>query len=339
MIPDTKPDMSLADAVTFDDVCAAADRIEGVAKRTPVMTSRTLDERVSASVFLKCENFQRAGAFKFRGAVSAISKLEPGGPGVLTYSSGNHAQAVALASNMLGIRGTIVMPNNAPAVKRRATQGYLDAGGIDGSEVVLYDPETETREEIGTKLAEERGQTIVPPYDHPDVIAGQGTAVKELIDDVGPLDMLLVCCGGGGLLSGSSISANALSPGCKVIGVEPELADDATRSFKTHELHTVRNPPTIADGARTPHLGRYTFPMVLANVHDMVTVSDDELREQMRFCFQRMKIVAEPTGVLGLAALVKFAREGGLDGAERIGVVISGGNVDLSMFSTIVDGD
>lgn len=331
--------MSLANIVSIDDIRAASERIEGVAKRTPVMTSRTLDERVEASVFLKCESFQRAGSFKFRGAVSAISKLEPDGPGVLTYSSGNHAQAVALASMMLGIRATIVMPDNAPSVKRRATQGYLDAGGIEGSEVVLYNPETQTREEIGAKLAEERGQTIVPPYDHPDVIAGQGTAAMELIDEVGQLDMLYVCCGGGGLLSGSAVAAKALSPNCRVFGVEPELADDATRSFQTHELHTVRNPPTIADGARTPHLGRYTFPIVLAHVDDMLTVSDDELRAQMRFCFQRMKIVVEPTGVLGLAGLAKQARDYNLGGAQRIGVVLSGGNVDLSMFSTIVDAD
>ncbi|MFN8096634.1 MAG: threo-3-hydroxy-L-aspartate ammonia-lyase, partial [Vicinamibacteria bacterium] len=272
--------------VTYDDVARAAGRLAGVAHRTPVATSRTLDERTGARLFLKCENLQRAGAFKFRGAYNAIARLGPEerSRGVLTYSSGNHAQAIALASRLLGARATIVMPGNAPAAKRRATEGY-------GARVVEYDPATQKREEVAEGLRAQGDPVLVPPYDHADVIAGQGTAAKELFEDAGAMDLLLVCCGGGGLLSGSALAARALSPGCRVIGVEPAAGDDATRSFRTGVLHTVTNPATIADGARTPSLGSLTFPLVRANVDDMATVSDEDLVRAMRFVWERMKLV------------------------------------------------
>jgi threo-3-hydroxy-L-aspartate ammonia-lyase len=308
--------------VTFDDVEAAAERLRGVAHRTPVATSRTLDERLSARLFLKCENLQRAGAFKFRGAYNATAKLLPAerARGILAYSSGNHAQAIALAARLLGASATIVMPDNAPAAKRRATEGY-------GARVVGYDPANAKREEIAEALRREGDPVLVPPYDHADVIAGQGTAAKELLEEAGGMDLLLVPCGGGGLLSGSALSARALAPRCRVVGVEPELADDATRSFRTGTLQTVTNPPTIADGARTPSLGRLTFPLVRQNVDDMVTVSDDDLVRAMRFAWERLKLVVEPTGVLGLAAALSGKVE--VEG-KRVGVILSGGNVDLA---------
>jgi len=307
--------------VSFEDVKDAARRLKGIAHRTPVATSRTLDDRLSARLFLKCENLQRAGAFKFRGAYNAVSKLLPEerARGVLTYSSGNHAQATALACRLLGARATIVMPENAPAAKRRATEGY-------GARIVAYDPAREKREEVAERLRREGDPVLIPPYDHADVIAGQGTAALELLEETGPLDLLLVCCGGGGLLSGSALAARAQAPGCRVVGVEPELADDATRSFRTGVLQTVSNPQTIADGARTPSLGTLTFPLVRQNVDDMATVSDDDLVRAMRFVWERMKLVVEPTGVLGLAA----ALSGRVDvQGKNVGVILSGGNVDL----------
>ncbi len=308
--------------VSFEDVQQAAQRLKGIAHLTPVATSRTLDDRLSARLFLKCENLQRAGAFKFRGAYNAVSKLSAGerARGVLTYSSGNHAQAIALACRLLGAQATIVMPENAPAAKRRATEGY-------GARIVAYDPAREKREEVAERLRREGDPVLIPPYDHADVIAGQGTAALELFEQAGPLDLLLVPCGGGGLLSGCALAARALAPGCRVVGVEPELADDATRSFRTGVLQTVSNPPTIADGARTPSLGTLTFPLVRQNVDEMATVSDDELVRAMRFVWERMKLVVEPTGVLGLAA----ALSGRLDvRGKRVGVILSGGNVDLA---------
>jgi threonine dehydratase len=308
--------------VTFDDVARAAERLDGVAHRTPVMTSRTLDERLGARLFLKCENLQRVGAFKFRGAYNAVSNLsaEEKARGVLTYSSGNHAQATALATRLLGVSATIVMPQNAPVAKLNATRGY-------GARIVPYDPVKAKREDVAEELRKEGDPVVIPPYDHADVIAGQGTAGKELLEDVEGLDLLLVCCGGGGLLSGCALSARALSPGCRVVGVEPEAADDATRSFRTGTLHTVHNPPTIADGARTPSLGKLTFPLVRANVDDMVTVADDDLVRAMRFVWERMKLVVEPTGVLALAAAMTGKVE--IEG-RRVGVLVSGGNVDLA---------
>jgi threonine dehydratase len=307
--------------VEYGDIEAAAQRLAGQAHRTPVLTSHTVDQRCGAEVFFKCENLQRAGAFKFRGAYNTLAQLPPEvrTRGVVAYSSGNHAQAVALASRILGIRATIIMPDDAPAVKREATQGY-------GAEVITYDKHKQTREAIAQQLAKERGATLVPPFDHPHVVAGQGTAAKELIDEAGALDWLLVPCGGGGLLSGCAVAANHLAPGIKVVGVEPQAGDDATRSFHSKTLQTVHNPETVADGARTHSLGRVTFPLVLKHVHDMVTVGDRELLQTMFFLWERMKIVVEPTGALAATALLgnKIDVRG-----KRVGVILSGGNVDL----------
>ena len=308
--------------VSYADVAAAAQRLVGNAHPTPVLTSRQVDECTGCQVFFKCENFQRIGAFKFRGAFNAISQLtaEQKQRGVLAYSSGNHAQAVALAAKLVESSALIVMPVDAPPVKVAATRGY-------GAEVVLYDKHTTVREELAAQIAHDRGLTVIPPYDHPHVVAGQGTAAKELIQDAGPLDYLFVCVGGGGLISGCAVAANALSPGCKVIGVEPEAGDDATRSFKTKTLQTCYNPDTIADGARTHSLGKVTFPLVLQYVHDMVTVTDAQLLEAMLYLWERMKIVVEPTGALGVAAL--FQRKVDILPGSRVGVIISGGNVDI----------
>ena len=307
---------------TFADIQDAARQIAGVAHRTPVVTSRTMNDRTGARVHFKCENLQRAGAFKIRGAYNAMSRLtaDERRRGVLTYSSGNHAQAVALAGRVLGIPRVIVMPADAPAVKRVATEEY-------GGEVILYDPERANREAIGRRIALERGLTIIPPYDHADVIAGQGTAAVELFDESGPLDFLFVPCGGGGLLSGSGITARALSPGCLVVGVEPAAGDDATRSFRTRQLQTVDNPQTVADGARTPSLGSLTFPLVLEYVGEMTTIDDATLLQTMFLLWERLKLVVEPTGALGAAA----ALHGALPVAgTRVGVILTGGNVDLS---------
>ncbi|HMB94324.1 MAG TPA: threo-3-hydroxy-L-aspartate ammonia-lyase [Rhodothermales bacterium] len=317
------PDPStVALPVTYPDIEAAATRLDGIANRTPVITSRTMNARTGTSVYFKCENFQRAGAFKFRGAYNALAQLSPKQRrrGVLTYSSGNHAQAVALAGRLLKIPTTIVMPDDAPAVKLAATRGY-------GAEVVLYNRAEITREELGRQIAEERGLPLIPPYDHPDVVAGQGTAAKELIEAVPDLDWLLVCCGGGGLLSGCAITAKALAPGCRVIGVEPALADDATRSFQTGKLQTVHNPDTIADGARTPSLGQITFPLVMHHVDDMVTVSESAILRAMHFLWERMKLVVEPTGALAAAALLDGVVKASQD--SKVGLLISGGNVDV----------
>ncbi|HVC11456.1 MAG TPA: threo-3-hydroxy-L-aspartate ammonia-lyase, partial [Burkholderiales bacterium] len=286
-------------AVSYDDVEAAHARIRGVARRTPALTSSTVDALTGARVFFKCENLQRMGAFKFRGAYNALAQLsgEDRQRGVIAYSSGNHAQAVALAGRLLGIAAAIVMPADAPRVKLDATRGY-------GAEVITYDPKAESRETLARRIGAERGLTVIPPYDDPRVIAGQGTAAKELIEDVGPLDMLLVPCGGAGLLAGCAIAARRLAPDCRVIGVEPAAGDDATRSFRTRTLQTVHNPDTIADGARTPSLGKVTFPLVLHYVDDMTTVTDPELLESMFFLWERMKLVIEPTGALGACALL-----------------------------------
>ena len=307
--------------VSYPDVAAAAERLAGVAHRTPALTSRTVDQRTGAKVYFKCENFQRMGAFKFRGAYNALSNLNgvQRRRGVVAYSSGNHAQAVALAGKLLGVRAVIVMPDDAPAVKLEATRGY-------GAEIVIYNRETGDREQLARELAEKRGLTVIPPFDHPQVIAGQGTAAKELIEDVGPLDYLLVPCGGGGLLSGCAIAANHLSPGVRMIGVEPAAGDDVTRSFQTRTLQSVHNPDTIADGARTHSAGKVTFPLILHHVHDMRTVTDEELLRSMFYLWERMKIVVEPTGALAAAALLegKISARG-----QRVGVIVSGGNVDL----------
>jgi len=311
--------------VGYAEVAAAAARGAGIVHRTPVLTSRTVNRRVGAEVFFKCESFQRTGAFKFRGAYNALSRLAEAGErrGVLAVSSGNHAQAIALAARLLGMRAVAVMPDNAPAVKLAATRDY-------GAEIVTYDTNLTTREALGERIARERGLVVVPPFDHPDVIAGQGTAAMELFEDAGPLDALFVPCGGGGLISGCAIAAAKLAPECRVIGIEPAAGDDATRSFRTRTLQTCHNPDTIADGARTHSLGKNTFPLVLRYVQDMATVTDAELLRAMFFLWERMKIVVEPTGALGAAGLF----EGRADVRDRrVGVIVSGGNVDLSLVS------
>jgi threonine dehydratase len=316
----TDPSVELP--VSYADVLRAHERLRGVAHRTPIARAKTLDRVSGCQVFLKCENLQRTGAFKFRGAFNAVrghASRRPG-VGVLAASSGNHGQAVALAGQLLGVHVTVVMPEDAPRVKLEATRAY-------GAEIVLYDRARETREAVAARVAEERSLDIVHAYDDPAVIAGQGTAVKELIEDAGELDVLLVCVGGGGLLSGSALAARALSPACRVIGVEPELADDAARTFRTGRLQTVHNPPTIADGARTPSLGKLTMPLVLALADDVVTVSERAIVEAMRFCWERLKLVVEPTGALALAALLDRVVEP--EARARVGVTLSGGNVDL----------
>lgn len=305
---------------TYDDVVAASTRIAGIAHRTPALTSRTADERAGGTVFFKAENLQRAGAFKFRGAYNAIAMLPDDAKrrGVVTFSSGNHAQAIAYSGRLQGVPTVIIMPHDAPAIKAAATRGY-------GGEIVFYDRKTEDREAIGRTLAAERGLTLIPPYDHDDVIAGQGTVAKELFEEVGPLDLLLVCLGGGGLLSGCALAAKALSPNCRVIGVEPEAGNDGQQSFRSGSIVRIPVPSTIADGAQTTHLGERTFPLIRSLVHDVVTVPDAMLVEAMRFFAERLKIVVEPTGCLAAAA----ALNGIVPCAgQRVGVVISGGNVD-----------
>jgi len=312
--------------VLFENIKSAAEILKGVANVTPVMSSRTLNRITWAKIFLKCENFQRIGAFKFRGAYYAISRLaeEQKSKGVITYSSGNHAQAVALAGNLLNTKTTIVMPENAPVVKKEATIGL-------GANVVEYNPQREKREEVAKKIQEQEGSTLIPPFDHEDVIAGQGTAAFEFLKEVNRLDYLLVPCGGGGLLSGSAIAVKSLMPGCKVIGIEPELADDATRSFNTKVLHTVNNPQTIADGTRTSSLGKITFPLILEYVDDMRTVSENAIIDALKFLFFRMKLVVEPSGALGIAALLS----GAVKAQGRVGVIISGGNIDPQTMNLI----
>ena len=313
----------------LDRVTDAAERLAGAAHITPVMTSRTLNASLGAELFLKCENFQRIGAFKFRGAYNAMSRLsaQERARGVLTFSSGNHAQAVALTGRLLGIATTVVMPQDAPAIKRAATEAY-------GAKVILYDPRERSREEIARALQQQQGFTLIPPYDHIDVVAGQGTAALELCRQAGGIDQLLVPCGGGGLLSGCAIAARGLNPNCTVIGVEPEVADDATRSFYSRTLQTVKNPPTIADGTRTPCLGKVTFPLVLAHVQEMQTVSEEAIMEAVRLLFFRQKLVVEPSGALGLAALLS----GRVKARGRVGIILSGGNIDGPTMTRILAG-
>jgi threonine dehydratase len=306
---------------TYADVVDAARRIEGHAHHTPAMRSRTINERLGAELFFKCENLQRMGAFKFRGAFNALSRFTEAqrAAGVIAFSSGNHAQAVALSARLLGIPAVIVMPIDAPQAKIAATRGY-------GGEVITFDRFTQDREQLTQGIAAERGMTIVPPFNHPDVIAGQGTAAKELFEDVGALD-------GGGLLSGCALAARALSPECKVIGVEPEAGNDAQQSFRSGAIVKIPVPHTIADGAQTQALSPLTFGIIQRDVHDMLTVSDAQLVEGMRFFAERMKLIVEPTGALGLAG----AWHGGLPiQGKRVGVIVSGGNVDLARFAELV---
>ncbi|BEP69915.1 MULTISPECIES: threo-3-hydroxy-L-aspartate ammonia-lyase [unclassified Variovorax] len=313
---------------TYDDVIAAAARLEGHAHRTPVLQSTTANERWGAQFFFKCENFQRMGAFKFRGAFNALSKFDAAQRqgGVIAFSSGNHAQAIALSARLLSMPAVIVMPKDAPAAKVAATKGY-------GAEVVMYDRFTEDREALTKRLAQERGMTMIPPYDHPDVLTGQGTAVKELIEETGPLDHLFVCLGGGGLLSGSALSARALSPACKVYGVEPEAGNDGQQSLRAGKIVHIETPKTIADGAQTQHLGEYTFGIIQRDVDDIFTVTDEQLVEAMRFFAERMKMVVEPTGCLAFAGAIAAAKT--IEG-QRVGIVISGGNVDLSRYASLI---
>jgi threonine dehydratase len=308
-------------SISYTQIQAAAKNLEQEAHCTPVLTSRTVNQLSQSQVFFKCENFQRTGSFKFRGAYNALSQLSnlQKQQGVIAYSSGNHAQGVALASQLLGISATIVMPQNAAVIKQTATREY-------GAKVILYDPQAMSREEIAQNLAQENHLTTIPPYDHYDIIAGQGTVAKELIEQTGSLDLLLVPCGGGGLLSGCAVTTKTLLPKCCVIGVEPEQANDATLSFYSSSLHKIQNPDTIADGARTPSLGQLTFPLVLRYVDDMITVSEEAITRAMKFLWERLKIVVEPTGALTIAALL----EGVIPvQGKRVGVILSGGNVDF----------
>ncbi len=313
---------------TYADVVDAAERLRGNAHRTPVLTSRTANERSGAELFFKCENFQRMGAFKFRGAFNSIAQFseEQRRAGVLTYSSGNHAQAIALSARLLGVKSAIIMPHDAPASKVAATRGY-------GGEVITYNRYTESREELGRRLAQERGMTLIPPYDHPHVIAGQGTAAKELIEEVGRLDVLLVCLGGGGLLAGCALSARALNPRCVVIGVEPEAGNDGQQSFRKGEIVRIEVPDTIADGAMTTYLGAHNFAIIQKKVDDIVTVSDGQLVETMKFFAERMKMLVEPTGCLAAAAAMSGAVS---VSGKKVGILISGGNVDLGAFARLV---
>jgi len=320
--------MSAVPLPTYDDVVAAAARLAGHAHRTHVLRSRTADALLGAEVVFKCESFQRTGSFKFRGAFSALSRFTEAQrrAGVIAFSSGNHAQAIALSAQLLGMPATIVMPGDSPAIKLAATRGY-------GADVVLYDRFTEDREAIGRRLAAERGQTLIPPFDHADVIAGQGTATKELIEEAGPLDYLFVCMGGGGLVSGAALAARALAPGCKVYGVEPAAGNDGQQSFRTGSIVHIETPQTIADGAQTQHLGALTFAIIRRELADVITATDAQLVEAMRFFAERMKLVIEPTGCLGFAG----ARHAGLPiQGKRVGIVVSGGNVDLARYADLL---
>jgi threonine dehydratase len=313
---------------TFADVVAAAERIAGVAHATPVQTSRTINAALGAEVFFKCENLQRMGAFKFRGGYNSLARFTPEQrkAGVVAFSSGNHAQAIALSAKLLGMPATIVMPHDAPAAKIAATKGY-------GAQVVIYDRYKEDREQIGRDLAAKHGLTLIPPYDHADVIAGQGTAAKELLEEVGPLDYVFAPLGGGGLLAGTALSTRALSPNATIYGVEPEAGNDGQQSFRSGSIVHIETPKTIADGAQTQHLGNLTFPIIKRDVNDILTASDDQLRAEMRFFAERMKMVVEPTGCLGLAAA--RAMKDQLRG-KRVGIIISGGNVDIPRYAELL---
>ncbi len=329
-------------AIGFDDIRAAAGRLAGVAHRTPVLQSRTLDALTGAQVFLKCENLQRMGAFKFRGAYNALARFsaEQRRAGVIAFSSGNHAQAVALSARLLGMPAVIVMPQDSPAAKLAATRGYLQPvpgqTGQPVGEVVLYDRYTEDREAIGRRIAAERGMTLIPPYDHPDVMAGQGTAALELIEQTaafGPLDLLLVCVGGGGLIAGCAVAARHLNPAVRVIGVEPEAGNDVQQSLAQGRIVHIDTPRTIADGAQTQHCGTLTFPVIQQAVAGIVTVSDAQLVQAMRFAAERLKQVIEPTGGLGLAALLSGVVPAR---GQRVGVLVSGGNVDIARYAALL---
>jgi len=326
------------DLPTFDDVVEASNILEGIAHNTPVMTSRTLNDQLNCQAFFKCENFQRMGAFKFRGGYNALSHLteEQRTCGVLTFSSGNHAQAIALSAQLLGCQATIIMPLDAPKLKVAATQGY-------GGNVVFYDRYKENRDDIARQIQQESGAVFVPPYDDKYVIAGQGTSAKELLESLvtdhniqDGLDYLFVCLGGGGLISGCALAADALSPNCKVIGVEPEAGNDAQQSLAKGEIVTIATPPTIADGAQTQYIGKLTFEIIKSKVHSIITVTDQELIDDMKFFGERMKMTVEPTGCLSIAGLRKMVRQGEIPAGSRCGVIISGGNVDLTRYCELI---
>ena len=316
---------------TYADVADAAHRLHGMAHRTPVLRSSTADGILGAHLFFKCENLQRTGSFKFRGAFNTLAQLsdEQRERGVLAFSAGNHAQAVALSARLLDMPAVIVMPEDAPATKMAATREY-------GAQVVTYNRYTENREAISQQIALERGLTLVPPFDHPHVIAGQGTAARELFEDVPDLDRLFVCVGGGGLLAGSLLAARELAPRCRVVGVEPELGNDGQQSLRTGHIVRIATPHTIADGAQTQALGELTFPIIREHAEDILTVSDEQLMQALRFFAERMKLVVEPTGALAFAGALAYAEAdagGKLLHGERVGILISGGNVDLSRYA------
>jgi threonine dehydratase len=309
----------------YKNILHAHTTLQGIANHTPILTSRTLDKITCASVFLKCENFQRVGAFKFRGAYNAISRLSntQKKAGILTYSSGNHAQAVALVGKLLSINTTIVMPSNAPPIKKQATMEY-------GAKIITYNPKTEVREQKAAQIQQEQNLSLIPPFDHYDVIAGQGTAALETLHELKTIDCLLVPCGGGGLLSGSAIASKHLAPNCRVIGIEPEVANDAQLSFIYRKRHTIPNPPTIADGTRAS-IGKLTFPLILKYVDNIITVTEQEILNALKFILERLKIVVEPSGALGVAALLSHK----IPAHQKIAVIISGGNIDLNLIKEL----
>jgi len=319
--------------VNLQQIHQAKLRLKGVANKTPIMTSSTLNKVLGASIYFKCENFQKIGAFKFRGAYNAICRLSDiqKRNGIIAYSSGNHAQAVALVGKMLKVSTTIVMPNNVPRIKQQATEDY-------GAKVVIFDPEKTTREAVAQQENKDDLLSLIKPFDNEHVIAGQGTAAMEFMDELSEceattkLDLMLAPCGGGGLLSGTAIATKGLLPDCQVIGIEPKLADDATKSFYTGKLHSNPNPPTIADGTRTTCMGEITFPLVREFVDEMKTVSEDDIKEAVRFFYYRMKLVVEPSGALGLAALLS----GSVKATGNVGVIVSGGNIDGAVMSDIL---
>ncbi|WP_340615302.1 threo-3-hydroxy-L-aspartate ammonia-lyase [Xenorhabdus thailandensis] len=312
----------------YNHIHAAHSRIKSYINKTSVLTSTTVNELFNAQVYFKCENYQKMGAFKFRGAMNALSQFsdEQKNAGVIAFSSGNHAQAIALAAKLLNISATIVMPHDAPQAKITATKGY-------GGKIVFYDRYTEDREEIGRQLAEKHGMTLIPPFDHPHIIAGQGTAAKELFEEVGELDALFIPLGGGGLLSGSALAAAHLSPTCQVFGVEPATGNDGQQSFKKGEIVHIDTPKTIADGAQTQHLGQHTFAIIRHLVKDILTASDDQLIDAMYFLAERMKTIVEPTGCLGFAAANAMREQ--LQG-QRIGIILSGGNIDIKQYAHLL---
>lgn len=323
--------MSDTDAVSYPDVEAAAARIAPAVHRTPVVTSRRIDEQAGAQIFLKCENLQKSGSFKIRGAYNALLQLDPErrAAGVVAFSSGNHAQAVALGARLLGVPATIVMPHDSPAAKRAATEGY-------GARIVGYDRYTQDRAAIAAEIAAEQGAAVIPPFDHPAVIAGQGTAARELLQDVPDLDVVLTPLGGGGLLAGTALSVRHLAPAAQLYGVEPETGDDGAQSLRAGRIVTIATPRTIADGVQTTALGQLTFPILRRCLDGVLTATDDELAQGMRLLAETVKLVVEPTAALGLVAALRLARSG--SSGRRIGVILSGGNVDLARYAALLAG-